>query len=370
MRVVFPVLAVFLLSTSSMAQQPQEWYRVYTFDDSVIEMNIPQVTFASDSIARARIRWVFDQPETLSGQPQLKYKSQFEIIEFDCSNSRFRTYEVRWLDATGKVIRLEQTPSEEWREVSGGFMEKLLSPACQMFALKTRPPSVLKEDLDLKKVESYALLFSQQLEQAKDFKPLIRKFFAANYIDGYLRDKSTNWFLNVNRDTAAKATPAELERYYIAVMNTGYLSFLYVSQKPSTDGQSIPEEKLMPAGFVRLIENHRYTATYKGMKSGYDYLAENIDSVERLRSYTDLLEKLDALLRRHVSADAVHSPEYHEMLDDRTPGLYEPDVRICDSECLGLPKGTKLFEIDVPVFHLQLAEIKGEIRIVSAMHYF
>jgi hypothetical protein len=50
--------------------------------------------------------------------------------------------------------------------------------------------------------------------------------------------------------------------------------------------------------------------------------------------------------------------------------LYEPTARICATDCLGLPKGTRLFEVNVPVFHLQLAEVKGKLRIVSATDYF
>jgi hypothetical protein len=50
--------------------------------------------------------------------------------------------------------------------------------------------------------------------------------------------------------------------------------------------------------------------------------------------------------------------------------LYRPRIRICLVECLGLPKGTKLFEVNVPMFRLQLANIKGELRVVSANDYF
>jgi hypothetical protein len=39
--------------------------------------------------------------------------------------------------------------------------------------------------------------------------------------------------------------------------------------------------------------------------------------------------------------------------------LYQPRVRICVRNCFGLPSGTRLFEVNVSVFSLQLAEIKG-----------
>ena len=122
-----------------------------------------------------------------------------------------------------------------------------------------------------------------------------------------------------------------------------------------------------------MIKTHPYTAAYKHGADNFDYLAEKIDSVERLRSYTDLMEKISALMRKHVvAARAEHSKEYRAMLEswDWTFDLYHPKVRICAAECFGLPKGTKLFEVNVPIFHLQIAEIKGEMRIVSAMDDF
>ncbi|HET6862553.1 MAG TPA: hypothetical protein VFH91_05880, partial [Pyrinomonadaceae bacterium] len=45
-------------------------------------------------------------------------------------------------------------------------------------------------------------------------------------------------------------------------------------------------------------------------------------------------------------------------------------IKDCSKSCLGLPAGTKLYEVDVPAFHLQLAEIEGEMKIVSAMYSY
>src|SRR3954464_546263 len=87
MKVLF-LLSVFLLcSTSLMAQQLPEWYRVYTLEESKIDMNTSLVTYGGKDIARVRFRWTFDKPEALSGEPRLKYKSVLEVIEFKCSDN-------------------------------------------------------------------------------------------------------------------------------------------------------------------------------------------------------------------------------------------------------------------------------------------
>jgi hypothetical protein len=379
MRFKFLPFVILLSSTCLTAQLP-EWYRVYTFDDSIIEMNTAQVTFGGKDIGRVRFRWTFDQTEALSGEPQLKYKSRLEVMEFNCSQRRYRLYDLTFYDAAGKVIRSqEMNPPVEWRTVtSGGVMEKLFAPACELIEKRAHPPVVSlvksRDGIESEKVAKYALSFSQSLVQTKDFKPIIEKFFAADYLNGYLHDNDTNWFLNLDRNTAAKLSRIELERFYVALQNANYLSSLYlISQYPSESDLPVPDEKLLPPDIVQLVKDHPYTATYKGRAGNYDYLAENIDRVERLRSYTDLLEKIAALMRKHViDVRAERSKEYMSMLQDWdwTFALYQPEVRICAVDCLGLPQGTRLFEVNVPVFRLQLAEIGGQLKIISAIDYF
>jgi hypothetical protein len=367
------LLFAFLLSSTSLAaQQLPEWYRVYTFDESIIEMNTTLVTFGGKDIGRVRLRWTFDQPEALSGEPQVKYKSRLEVMEFNCSQRRYRLYEVTLFDEAGRVIRKEEiNPPDEWRTVRfGSVMESLSSPACALIE-RTRnppvPPAVSGDAIELDKLLKFALSFKQSLEQSKDFKPLIEKFFATDYLRGYLHDEDTNWFYNLNRDTASKASHAELQRFYVALLNAGYLTSLYlISQSPSdvesTADDLVPEAKLIPTDIYQLLNSHPYTLTYKGKEGGYDYLAENIDSLERMRSYTDLLERIAALMRKHVTrVQAEHAKEYNDMLEDS-----DVESRICSTECLGLPRGTKLFEINLPLLRLQIAETKGRFKIVSA----
>lgn len=371
MKVILLAFAFLLSSTSLFAQQQSsEWERVYTFDESIIEMNTANVIIGGD-IARVTFRWTFDQPELLSRQSQLKYKSRIEVIEFNCTDKRYRPYETTLLDPAGNAVRHEEmNPLAEWRATSGIMMNKLMASGCELMKRKINPHVASLDEIELEKAAKYAFSLSERLEQTRDFKPIIEKFFASGYLIGYLRDKNTNWFWNLNRETAAKASRAELQRFYVALLNTGYLSGLFfTSQYLYAADASRPEEKLIPGDVLEFIDRHPYTAKYKGKQVNYDYLAENLDSIERLRSYTDLLEGISSLLRRRViSMAAEHPKEYQAMLEDWD--LYQPKARTCNAECLGLPKGTRLFEVDVPVFHLQLAEIKGRLRVISAIDSF
>ncbi len=372
MKLILLLFAFLFFPTSLLAQQLPEWYRVYTFDESIIEMNTSNVIIGGD-IGRVTFRWTFDQPEVLNGNPQLTYKTRLETIEFKCTDQRYRYYEVRLLDSSGKTIHSElMSPPYEWHEIkSRNVMATMSGEACRLIQEKIDPEETkrrLDEANESDKVVLFARSIKGELDQSRDFKPVIEKFFAADFIKRYLADKDTNWLYNLNRETAAKASPAELQRFYVASLNAGYLTSLYlISQSPSEDDSiqegSVSEEKLIPAEVYQLINNHPYTLTYKGKGGNYDYLAEKIDSIARMRSYTDLLEKIAVLMRKRVvGVQAERSPQYQQMLEE------DSDVKsgICPSDCLGLPKGTKLFDMSLPTLHLQFTEIKGELKIVSA----
>lgn len=409
MRAIILTLIFLLSQTSLLAQQQQlpEWYRVYTFDDSIIEMNTQQVAFSGKEIGRfgrVTFRWSFDQPEPLNGEPQIRYKTRLEVFEFDCADRqryrpselkpslrrvvaveaggpRYRPIELTFFDAAGKAIRHEEmNPPGDWRDVSSSdMMARLSVPACELIERRSHPPAApvkSSEAIEKEKVDKFADSFLRSLEKEKDFTPLVKEFFAPDYINGYLRDKEAGGLLLLNPDVAAKVSHAELQRYHIALLNIGYLSSLYfASQDPSIldeygesdeSKEPVTDEKIVPPGIFKLVENHPYTAAYKGMKNNYDYLAENIDSPERLRLYTDLLEKIAALFRRNlIKISAENSQAYFAAFYDLADSSTDVKVSFCSRDCFGLPKGTKLFEVNVPIFRLQIADINGDLKIVS-----
>src|SRR5258708_3055643 len=371
MKALLLTLVLVLSSTYVIAQKTPAWYRVYTFDESIIERNTSNVIVGGD-IGRVSFRWTFDQPEVLNGNPKLTYKTRLETIEFRCTDGHYRYYEVSLLDSKGKTIHSQlMSPPYEWHEIkSRDVIATISGPACQLIREKIDPEETkrtLDEANESDKTVMFARSIKDALEKSRDFKPLVENFFVAGFVKHYLADRDTNWFYNLNRDTAEKASPAELQRFYVASLNAGYLTSVYlISQTPSEDDStqvgSVSEEKMIPAEVYQLINNHPYTLTYKGKGGNYDYLAENIDSIARMRSYTDLLEEIAVLMRKCVVAvQAERSPQYQQMLEEDS----HVKSRICPSDCLGLPKGTKLFDMFVPLLHLQFAQIKGELKIVS-----
>jgi hypothetical protein len=144
MKVLLLVFAVTLSQTQSKPQTLPEWYRVYTFEDSIIVLNTDYVMFSSRKTGRVRFRWSFSNLEPLSGEPQVKYKYRLEEIECDCRDKRFRLHDVRSYDADGRLVRVETAdPPDKWQEVRfGSMMEKLFRPACQLIELRKRVPAL------------------------------------------------------------------------------------------------------------------------------------------------------------------------------------------------------------------------------------
>ena len=130
-------------------------------------------------------------------------------------------------------MRIEEiNPPGEWRATTG-MMDKLRSSACELVREITRSRVETEDKVKWENAAKLSLSFSERLEQVRDFKPLIDSYFASDYLEGYLKDQNTNWFLNLDRAVAAKASRAELQRFYVALLNSGYLSAVYfISQQP------------------------------------------------------------------------------------------------------------------------------------------
>jgi Surface-adhesin protein E len=367
-------LTALLLSVCSYvsAQKLPEWSRVYTFDESIIEMNTSHVVLGGDT-GRITFRWIFDQPEPLPGKTNAKYKTRLETMEFRCADHLYRYYEISLLDDTGKTISSElMRPPYAWRPIKPGTVIASMSiPACELIARNfdpVTPKTVAEAQIESEHVANFALSVENALQHSLDLKPIIEKFFVADFISRYLNDGDAKWFYNLNRDTATRASRQDLQRFYVASMNAGYLTSLYVIGKsPSDDDTSederVPEGNMIPADVYSLIDAHPYTLKYRSGKGGYDFLAENITSVAQMRSYTDLLENFAELMRKHVvDSHSQNSKLYADMLHDLdlNPTL-SPDVY------LGLPKGTELFDMKLPALHLQFAKIQGEFKIISAI---
>jgi len=112
------------------AQTKDKWQRVYTGEDSVIEINVSSLRFEADHILRVQFRTILSKPETITGNPGAKYKSRLETIDFKLNERRYRPIEIMLLDSNGKQLQSYTLTSEDWRVLkNGGVTERMLGAA-------------------------------------------------------------------------------------------------------------------------------------------------------------------------------------------------------------------------------------------------
>jgi len=112
------------------AQDPKDkWRRVFTGEDSIIELNVSSARFVPSHIMRVEFRTTFSKPEKLSSTSDLRYKSRLETIDFKLNEHRYRLFETTIMDEAGKALSsYKATTDDEWRVIKpGGVMERLFS---------------------------------------------------------------------------------------------------------------------------------------------------------------------------------------------------------------------------------------------------
>jgi hypothetical protein len=114
-----------------------QWQRVYTGADSVIELNTASLRFEAGDILRAEYRTVLTKPDSAGGNPAAKYKTRLEKIDFRLTDRQYRFIEISLLDPAGKLIQTKTADrSEDWRTFKpGGITERLFIAACSLTPL-------------------------------------------------------------------------------------------------------------------------------------------------------------------------------------------------------------------------------------------
>lgn len=121
-----------IVITVLQAQETKDkWQRVYTGEDSIIEINVSHYTFEPNRLMRIEIRTTLTTPEKISSTSETRYKTRLEKIDFKLNERRYRVSETTIIDPTGKTLSSYQLPvNDEWRVIKpGGIMERLFSAA-------------------------------------------------------------------------------------------------------------------------------------------------------------------------------------------------------------------------------------------------
>jgi hypothetical protein len=152
---------VFASASLCLHAQPREkWKRVYTDEESVIDVNVSTLKLEANYLLRVDFRTKLSKPENIARDQGAKYKSRIETIRFKLNENRYRVCETTWFDSNGAKLQSSTSTGEDWRVVKqGAVMEKLsnamraLSPfgSWKVIAYKfaeARPTAALESGLE------------------------------------------------------------------------------------------------------------------------------------------------------------------------------------------------------------------------------
>ncbi len=112
--------------------EKDRWQRVYTGEESVIDMNVSSPTFDAGHVLRVRFRTTLSKPESLKEKPGTKYKSRLETIGFKLAEERYRFYDISLLDPTGRIVQTyEAKEYDDWKVLKDGGMTRRLFDAAR-----------------------------------------------------------------------------------------------------------------------------------------------------------------------------------------------------------------------------------------------
>jgi hypothetical protein len=128
MRILILIAISLLAGTTVWAQTP-EWIRVYTFDDSLVEMNTTDIARIGEGQARVTFRQTYQQPQTLREKPGVKFNAELDLFEFDCINRKYRPHAVLFLNSAGTIVQHQDADGRrEWKWAGTDSMPASICP--------------------------------------------------------------------------------------------------------------------------------------------------------------------------------------------------------------------------------------------------
>ena len=223
---------------------------------------------------------------------------------------------------------------------------------------------------DEREVRAFARRFAETACLTRDLVPFLNQAPASTMLDGVLSG-AEDPIAPVHLELRSKVTRSELRQFYLAMLNIGYLSNLYIYGKFSLEEHAIrdlPFEQQYPVKVARLLKSNATIAKWWKDSDSPDYSEKTVETVRQLRGLLDTWQKAAALMRIHFKT---HPPErttvYRKNIRYLADYLKEVKVDACDSEksCAGLPLHTQVIKMNLPVLQLMLVRLNGRLKILA-----
>jgi hypothetical protein len=227
-----------------------------------------------------------------------------------------------------------------------------------------------------------AAAFTDRLIETRDFAPVVKEFYVADFMTRFLKsaDMEGKTFmldvvpsLSFKPSLAARTDSEYWPRLYVAANNILHFGVLSIFSKKTLEEFSDPDKfderdmlDVYPPEAVKLLDDNPILANFL-KKKGNEVV---VTTPEDLRVVTTTLEEAVRLTRARLNerlAKGTHLTRNFRMMRvaaARTKVSLLPS----DDDSMGYPKGTRLFEVFVPITVCDLILVKegGSMKVVRA----
>lgn len=276
----------------------------------------------------------------------------------------------------------------------GSFITKRAAPAAQQEA--EDETKITEEE----KAEAHEVAerFLRRLQETNDLAPLVGEMFVPDYAARLQQEATTKPPVLLSRSAVEGASREELARYDLALNNGLYLaSLLFLAYQTSHPEEADVDQKwgaayykqLLPPDIIELCKtdpilrvlfeeetNESAAENRAGApvenSNVIDHDDEPVRSVEQLRVFTSTLEQATVLARKHLAAlpfklslvarQKGASEEENWRAESKS---WKPRAWTLNRESYGYPIGTRIFCLDVSIYHMDLVRVDGRLKVLA-----
>ena len=133
-RLAFGTAVVVMSVLTGLAQcNADQWLRVLTEEESLIDVNRLSLALEANQVISARFRTRLATPEPVPGNARIKYETRLDFIQFSVKDRRYRISESNLLDVSGNVVfSYPSTGINAWKPLRGRTANRLFNAASQL----------------------------------------------------------------------------------------------------------------------------------------------------------------------------------------------------------------------------------------------
>ncbi len=130
-RLALVTVALAILIPTSLGQNDaDQWLRVFTNEESIIDVNRTSLVLEQNQVITAQFRTKLLVSEAVPGKKGIQFQTRLDSIQFSIKDRRYRISESNLLDASDKVV--SSYSSSGWKPLWGRTGDRLFSAAKQL----------------------------------------------------------------------------------------------------------------------------------------------------------------------------------------------------------------------------------------------